>query len=146
MILQVNQIKSSGKNIFEVIENEQQLYTVESPWVPVVTDKTRKITMTNFTVYYDFMYHNNAGKVMVGYSVSVKYTYSKNCKMYNPHFIRDNFGEEEAERVRQIGKTWTGIDGENRKASLRMFWIIFGSCWAVGILVTLIILSNLFWF
>lgn len=95
------------------------------------------VLIAMFTIYYDYRFHNNSGQAFIGTSVNITYTYDKNNKKYNKNFIRENFGEEEHNRVESY---------LNRKVEMRAgwitvkrFWIIFGAGWAITLLTLLIL-------
>ena len=270
MILEINQISANGKNLFEIIEGGQLLYQAHSPWLPMITDAARKITMSDpagqkvfetnysflenmseaivpfkylltgaqkfnqysvvdadgktigafyselnglidkklylqrenraivgyrrsvgnkevvsfyqnerqvgqltrsnstvnnqdrylphflpgyeswlpilafFTVYYDFMYHNNSGKVMIGYSTKYVYTYDKNNKKYDKNFIRNNFGQAEDDRINGKGSNSMKAKASVGNLTMKQFWTIFGIGWGVAILTAVIILLIVF--
>lgn len=270
MILEINQTSANGKNLFEISENGRPLYQAQSPWLPMMTDSTRKITMSDptgqqvfetsysllenvseaiipfkylltgsqkynqysvidingntigafysevnglidkklylqfnnrsmvgykrsvgdkevvsfyvndhqvgqltrsnrvvnnldryllhflpgyeawlpvlglFTVYYDFLYHNNSGEVMIGYSTKKIYTYDKNNDKYDKNFILKNFGQAEDDRIN--GKGDNSIEAKAMVGNLTMkqFWTIFAIGWGVAILISIIILLIIF--
>lgn len=95
-------------------------------WLPI---------LSFFTVYHDYIAHNNSGKIMVGYTKSIHYTYSKNQDKYNPNFILDNFGAEEHERIHGKGENSIQPKPMVGPLTLKQFWIIFGVGWGVALLL-----------
>lgn len=57
-----------------------------------------------FTIYYDFLYHNHSGEIMKGRRSDIEYSFDLYNKKYNKHFIAENFGKEENERVERFIK------------------------------------------
>ena len=76
--------------------------------------------MALYAVYYDFIHHNNSGQYFKGKSVNMSYSYDIHQKKYNANFIRDNFGEEENQRLEAFAK---------RNVDSRKFWLFFAGVW-----------------
>lgn len=90
-----------------------------------------------FVIYYDYRYYNNTAEAHKGVKYVYKKNYDRNIDKYDPDFIRRNFGEDENARMDSF------FEESVKKANpmnMKVFWIIFGSCWAVGIIITLIVL------
>ena len=79
--------------------------------------------MAMFTVFYDYCYHNNSGQFVKGTYVSKTYTYDYNSKKYNKDFIRQNFGEQEHERLEAFINR--KVEFKVGNLTMKQFWIIF---------------------
>ena len=104
----------------------------------------KKFRIYFFTIYYDYRYYNNTAKAHKGVTYVYKKNYDRNIDKYDPDFIRRNFGEGEKARMD------TFFAESVKKANpmnMKVFWIIFGSCWGVGIIIALIVLiaSGVIW-
>ncbi len=91
-----------------------------------------------FTIFYDYSYHNNSGQFVKGTYISKTYTYDYNSKKYNKNFIRNNFGEQEHERLEAFINRKVEMKVGN--LTMKQFWIIFGVCWGVAIVVAIMVL------
>ncbi len=131
----VAQLTKSNKSVDNLDRYLLHVIDGYDAWLPV---------MVFFVVYFDFIYHNNSGEIMVGTKIKYTYSFDKNMDKYDPNFILANFGQEEADRI--AGKGPNSIVPPTTVAgmSMKTFWIIFGSCWGVAILIALIVLAIIF--
>ena len=108
-------VKGAGKKeVVSVYENERQIGQVTKPncvrdnldcYIAHFIDGELSPAMVSFfVIYFYYMRHSNSGRVRVGYTKNVSYTFDKNSKMYNKDFIRLNVGEEENDRLEQFIK------------------------------------------
>ncbi len=102
-----------------------------------------------FTVYFDHIYHGNAGNMRIGVSTSVTYSYSPYNKFYDKDFILRHFGTEEAARVENPKKAMklAGINGnigDMVKRTPKWFWIMFAGIWLFVFLIFAIVLMIIF--
>lgn len=131
--LQVGQLTKSNK----VVNNLDQYYVhfldQYEVWLPIISI---------FTVYYDYLFHNNSGEIMKGTAVGQTFTYDRNNNKYNRNFISEHFGEAESARIDDIINKKVELKVGNM--SMKTFWIIFGIGWGIAILIAIIIIIMLF--
>lgn len=58
MILEIKQTSSYGQNTFDIIDNGETIYKADSSWMPLVTDRTKKMHITDVsgTLLYQTKY------------------------------------------------------------------------------------------
>lgn len=131
----VAQLTKSNKRVNNLDKYLLHILPDMEAWLPV---------MVFFVVYYDFVYHNNSGEIMVGTKISYTYTYDKNNTKYDPNFILNNFGQEEADRIAGKGPNSIVPPTTVGGMSMKTFWIIFGVGWGVAILIVAVVLIMTF--
>lgn len=131
--LQVGQLTKSNK----VVNNLDQYYVHfldgYEEWLPV---------LSIFTVYYDYLFHNNSGEIMKGTVIEKNFTYDRNNNKYNKNFIVQHFGEAENSRIANIMNQKVELKIGNM--SIKTFWIIFGVGWGVAIVIAIVIFLLVF--
>ena len=122
--VQVGQLTRSSK-----VTDHLDVYYVH--FLPQYDNLLPLISM--FTVYYDFLFHNNSGQYYKGTTLEKQYTYDKNNDKYNENFIRANFGEAEHARVEAFINRKVEMKVGN--LTMKQFWIIFAVGWGVALLL-----------
>lgn len=87
--------------------------------------------MAFFTVYCDFLWHNNTGEAMMGTKIQYNYTYGPNDHKVNENFVLEQFGQAEVDRMNSILNPPTMVGPLNMK----QFWTIFAIGWLVALLL-----------
>lgn len=100
------------KEVVSFYENDVQIGQLTKPncvfdnldryFLHFSSDTLRREVIGLFVIYYDFMYHSNSGSIHIGWDAHTTYTYDKNNDKYNKDYIKEQFGEEENERVEKF--------------------------------------------
>lgn len=92
-----------------------------------------------FTIYYDYLYHNNSGKYEKSIKFERSYSIDMNNDKYDPDFIKNEFGIDENNRVEDIIKFNEQELKKETKKFLKLFWTIFVGSWAIAIIITIVV-------
>lgn len=96
-----------------------------------------------FTVYYDYRKYNNSGEITKNsVEISVSYSFDKNNSKYDPNWIAQEFGQEEAEQLENALRAIR----EQGSAKAKKIAKIIGIFFLFSILLSLIILFLIFYF
>ncbi len=86
-----------------------------------------------FAIYFDYLYYNNSGE-FVSNSATVSWQYSFKTDHYDPDWIKNTFGEQEACRLESAINACRDTSINQIKRSMKLF-AIFGGIIAIAVLV-----------
>ena len=130
-------VRDTGRNSFvSIYEDDTQIAQITKPHT--VTDNLDVYylhikdeysfllpVLSFFVVFFDYSRYNHSGELRMGTQYDIKYSYDKNIDKYNPNWIAEEFGRQEAEEFEEIIKGTNEVDSADLKKLLKIMGLCF---------------------